>query len=531
MADMNACVQGGYGQVECERVESGQVAGELRRGVPSPSVTASAASPFPAATAPSSPSAPAASAPSAPAAPAVRLESDSIGELEVPADAYYGVQTLRAFRNFPITGQTLHPVFLKNLALIKKAAAVTNCGAGTLSPERAGAIIQACDEVAAGGLAGSFIVDAIQGGAGTSANMNMNEVVANRAGELLGDALGSYAKVHPNDHVNMSQSTNDVIPSAGKLTAIDLLRMLEASLGALHRELDRKAVEFDDVLKMGRTQLEDAVPMRLGQTFQVYASMVARCEARLSDVEREMFVMNLGGTAIGSAINVPPFYLRNIVPTLAQLKGYPLVQAQDLFDATENLDCFVAVSGAVKSCAMSLSKMCNDLRLLASGPRTGFGEINLPAMQNGSSIMPGKVNPVIPEVVNQAAFQVMGNDVTVSMAAEAGQMELNAFEPVVFRNLFEELDVLRNSVDTLTVNCIAGITANRERCRELMEMSVGASTALVPYIGYAKAAEIAKTALRTKRNVRDIVLEQGLVDPEVLDRIEDPYAMTEPKTE
>ena len=251
--------------------------------------------------------------------------------------------------------------------------------------------------------------------------------------------------------------------------------------------------------------------------------MVARCEARLSDVEREMFVMNLGGTAIGSAINVPPFYLRNIVPTLAQLKGYPLVQAQDLFDATENLDCFVAVSGAVKSCAMSLSKMCNDLRLLASGPRTGFGEINLPAMQNGS--------PVIPEVVNQAAFQVMGNDVTVSMAAEAGQMELNAFEPVVFRNLFEELDVLRNSVDTLTVNCIAGITANRERCRELMEMSVGASTALVPYIGYAKAAEIAKTALRTKRNVRDIVLEQGLVDPEVLDRIEDPYAMTEPKTE
>lgn len=457
-----------------------------------------------------------------------RLESDSIGELQVPADAYYGVQTLRAHRNFPITGHGMHPVFIKNLALIKKAAAITNCGAGTLAPEKSGAIIQACEEVIQGRMADAFIVDAIQGGAGTSANMNMNEVVANRAGELLGDALGSYQKVHPNDHVNMAQSTNDVIPTAGKLTAVELLASLQASLKALHAELDRKAVEFDDVLKMGRTQLEDAVPMRLGQTFQGYATMVSRCERRLDEVGREMLCVNLGGTAIGSAINVPSFYLRNIVPTLARLTGYPLVQAGDLFDATENLDSFVAVSGAVKSCAVSLSKMCNDLRLLSSGPRTGFGEINLPAMQNGSSIMPGKVNPVIPEVLNQAAFQVMGNDVVISMAAEAGQMELNAFEPVVFRNLFEEIDVLRNAVDTLTVNCIAGITANRERCRELMEMSVGASTVLVPYIGYAKAAEIAKTALRTRRSVRDLVLEQGLMDEETLNKIEDPYAMTEP---
>ncbi len=457
-----------------------------------------------------------------------RTEADSIGTMEVPIDAYYGVQSLRARHNFPITGQGMHRVFIKNLALVKKAAAITNRAAGTLEPEKAAAIVAACEEVMAGGLADAFIVDAIQGGAGTSANMNMNEVLANRAGELLGDALGSYAKVHPNDHVNMSQSTNDVIPTAGKLTVLDLLDTLLVRLANLRAALDEKSVEFDDVLKMGRTQLEDAVPMRLGQTFHGYSSMVARCEARITTVKSEMCVVNLGGTAIGSAINVSPYYLRNIVPNLVALSGYPLHQAADLFDATENLDAFAAVSGAVKSCATSISKMCNDLRLLSSGPRTGFGEINLPAMQNGSSIMPGKVNPVIPEVVNQAAFLVMGNDVTVTMAVEAGQMELNAFEPVIFRALFEEIDVLRNSIDTLTVNCIKGITANRERCRELMEMSVGVATALCPYIGYTKAAAIAKEALRTHRSVRDLVLEQGLLDEKTLDEVEDPYSMTEP---
>ena len=458
----------------------------------------------------------------------IRVESDSIGALEVPGDAYYGVQSLRAHRNFPMTGMGLHPVFVKNMALVKKAAAIVNRDAGALAPEKADAIVKACDEVIAGGFRGEFIVDAIQGGAGTSANMNMNEVLANRAGEIMGDPLGSYRMVHPNDHVNMSQSTNDVIPCSGKLTVIDLLRTLVASLASLRAELDKKAVEFDDVLKMGRTQLEDAVPMRLGQTFNSYSTMVERCEERLARVEQEMYTMNLGGTAIGSAINVPPYYLRNIVPELAVLSGYDLRQASDLFDATENLDGFAAVSGAVKSCAMGLSKMCNDLRLLSSGPRTGFGEINLPAMQNGSSIMPGKVNPVIPEVVNQAAFLVIGNDVTIGMAVEAGQMELNAFEPIIFHDLFESIDVLRNAVDTLTVNCITGITANPERCRELMEMSVGVATALVPYIGYQKAAEIAKEALKTRRSVRDLVLERGLMDEETLDMVDDPYAMTEP---
>lgn len=464
-------------------------------------------------------------------APATRLEQDSIGSLEVPAGAYYGVQSLRARRNFPITGRPMHPVFIRNLALVKKAAAITNRAAGKLEPEKAGAIVAACEEVMAGGLADQFVVDDIQGGAGTSANMNMNEVLANRAGELLGDPLGSYALVHPNDHVNMSQSTNDVIPTAGKLTVLDLLGTLQQSLAALRAELDRKSVEFDDVLKMGRTQLEDAVPMRLGQTFHGYSSMVARCEERIAGVKGEMCSVNLGGTAIGTAINVPPYYLRTIVPNLVALTGYPLHQAADLFDATENLDAFAAVSGAVKSCATSISKMCNDLRLLSSGPRTGFGEINLPAMQNGSSIMPGKVNPVIPEVVNQAAFLVMGNDVTVSMAVEAGQMELNAFEPVIFRALFEEIDVLRNSIDTLTCNCIAGITANRERCRELMEMSVGVATALCPYIGYAKAATVAKEALRTGRSVRELVLERGLLDEKTLDAVENPYSMTGPSAE
>ena len=461
-------------------------------------------------------------------APVTRREQDSIGEMDVPIDAYYGVQSLRAQRNFPITGQPMHPMFIRNLALVKKAAAITNRAAGSLEPEKAAAIIGACEEVMAGRLADQFIVDNVQGGAGTSANMNMNEVLANRAGEMLGDPLGHYAAVHPNDHVNMAQSTNDVIPTAGKLTVLDLLGTLQKSLEALRAELDRKSDEFDDVLKMGRTQLEDAVPMRLGQTFHGYSSMVARCEERIASVKTEMCAVNLGGTAIGTAINVPPYYLRTIVPNLVALTGYPLHQAADLFDATENLDAFAAVSGAVKSCAMSISKMCNDLRLLSSGPRTGFGEINLPAMQNGSSIMPGKVNPVIPEVVNQAAFLVMGNDVTVSMAVEAGQMELNAFEPVIFRALFEEIDVLRNSIDTLTVNCIAGITANRERCRELMEMSVGVATALCPYIGYAKAAAVAKEALRTKRSVRELVLEQGLLDEETLDAVEDPYSMTDP---
>lgn len=327
---------------------------------------------------------------------------------------------------------------------------------------------------------------------GTSANMNINEVIANRAEEILGGKKGAYQLVHPNDHVNMAQSTNDVIPTAGKLTVLDLLKPLTKELDRLAVCLTEKSEEFDDVLKMGRTQLQDAVPMRLGQTFHSYSSMVRRDVERICSISHEMYTLNLGGTAIGSAINVSEIYLHNIVPKLKKVTGYPLKQADDLFDATENLDGFVAISGAVKTCAIDLSKMCNDLRLLSSGPKTGLGEINLPARQNGSSIMPGKINPVIPEVVTQVAFHIVGHDTTITMAAEAGQMELNAFEPVVFYNLFESISTLQEAVSTLIDNCISGITANRERCLSLMESSAGIATALCPYLGIKPPQESRK---------------------------------------
>ena len=459
-----------------------------------------------------------------------RLESDSIGTMAVPADAYYGVQSLRAKQNFPITGTKLHPVFIKNLAQVKKAAAITNFDAGLLTEDAANAIIKACDEVMDGKMEDSFIVDAIQGGAGTSANMNMNEVVANRAGELLGDTKGNYTMVHPNDHVNMAQSTNDVIPTAGKLTVLDLLTPLIRELYRLETALIDKSIEFDDVLTMGRTQLQDAVPIRLGQVFHGYASMVSRDRKRIEKSCREMYTVNLGGTAVGTAINVSDSYFSKIVPNLKMLTGYPLEQADDLFDSTENLDGFVAVSGVIKTCAVDLSKMCNDLRLLSSGPKTGFGEINLPAKQNGSSIMPGKVNPVIPEVVSQVAFHIVGHDTTITMAAEAGQLELNAFEPVVFCNLFDSITTLEKAIKTLIDNCITGITANRQHCKELMESSAGIATALCPYIGYKEAARIAKTALKTGKSVRSLLLEQAFITEKELEKILDPYLMTEPAT-
>lgn len=460
----------------------------------------------------------------------MRLESDSIGEMEVPGEAYYGVQALRANENFPITGNSLNPDFIKNMARIKRAAAITNMRAGRLKPEIANAIESACNEVVCGMFASEFIVDGIQGGAGTSANMNMNEVIANRAIEMLCGKKGDYSIVHPNDHVNMAQSTNDVIPTAGKLTVLDLLKKLEKSLKKLDSALYNKADEFDGVIKIGRTQLEDAVPMRLGQSFHAYATMIERGIDRIAKAKKEMYTVNMGATAIGTGINTSEYYFDHIVPTLAKVSGYPLVQADDLFDATENLDGFVRVSSCLKACAVNLSKMCNDLRILASGPKAGFGEITLPAMQNGSSIMPGKVNPVIPEVVSQVAFHIIGHDVTITMAAEAGQMELNAFEPVVFYNLFDSISTLTHAVDTLTDNCIIGITANEERCQKLLDASVGITTALCPYIGYKKAASLAKESLRTGVPVKKLVLKHGLMKEKQLDVVLDPYAMTEAAT-
>lgn len=455
-----------------------------------------------------------------------RMESDSIGTLEVPADAYYGVQSLRAKQNFPITDHPMHKLLIVSLAQIKKAAAMANRHAGTLDEEKAQAIVTACDEIISGKLHDQFIVDAIQGGAGTSANMNANEVIANRAIELLGGVKGDYSIVHPNDHVNMAQSTNDVYPTAGKLAALALLPQVSTQLNRLYEALESKAVEFDDIVKMGRTQLQDAVPIRLGQSFHAYASAISRDARRLHQAAADLCVVNMGATAIGTAINVSPDYLSRIVPELREVTKYPLLQATDLIDGTQNLDCFVHVSGIIKTCAVTLSKMSNDLRLLSSGPRTGLSEINLPAKQNGSSIMPGKVNPVIPEVMSQVAFNIIGNDTCITMAAEAGQLELNAFEPVLFYKLFESLETLAGGIQTLVDNCILGITANREHCLELVEHSVGMVTALCPYIGYKRAAELAKESLKTGVPIRKLVVQQGIVSADQVDEILNPLKLT-----
>ena len=457
-----------------------------------------------------------------------REESDSIGTMQVPEKAYYGVQALRARNNFHITGRPLHTEFIRNLVRIKKAAAMTNMAAHVLDESIGGAIIKACDEIISGKLHQAFIVDAIQGGAGTSANMNANEVIANRAIEILGGRKGDYSIVHPNDHVNMAQSTNDVIPCAGKLTMMGLLPRLIEELERLQKAFSDKAVEFDDVVKMGRTQLQDAVPIRLGQSFEAYANVVGRDISRLKGLKKDLRALNIGATAVGTAINVNPVYLFQIIKNINLICGTDCYQADDLFDATQNLDCFVHVSGALKTCASSLSKICNDLRLLSSGPHAGLGEINLPPKQNGSSIMPGKINPVIPEVVSQVAFNVIGNDVTVTMAAEAGQLELNAFEPVIFYKIFESIDTLGGAVTTLIDNCVLGITAIRVRCRRLVVSSSALATALCPSLGFKLSAEIAKKALSTGTPVRQIVLEEGLMTQEQLDRCLNLKDMTQP---
>ncbi len=458
----------------------------------------------------------------------LRTESDSVGELSLDSAAYYGIETARAKENFEITGTKLNFAFVRNVVLIKKAAAMVNKSYGLLDGAKADAIIAACDEILHGKHRKDFIVDAIQGGAGTSSNMNVNEVIANIAIERLGGKKGDYSVISPTDHVNMEQSTNDVIPTAGKLTVLSLAAELLAALKKLHLALLAKAKEFDGILKMGRTQLQDAVPMRLGQAFHAFATAVARSEERIRVSLGEMRTINMGATAIGTAINAREAYFTHITETLSLLAGEELRRADDLFDGTQNVDGFVAVSGTLKALAVNLSKMCNDLRLMSSGPRTGLGEIILPAKQNGSSIMPGKINPVIPEVVNQVAFLVIGHDVTVTMAAEAGQLELNAFEPVIFYQLFESLRALTGAVKTLSENCIVGIVANRERCAEWVNRSVGIVTALNPYIGYLKAAEIAKESLKTGESIRSIVLREGLMDETTLDRVLDPLVLTEP---
>ena len=460
-----------------------------------------------------------------------RNEHDLLGDREVPADALYGVQTLRAVENFPITGIRLghFPHLVRALAMVKQAAVRANLELGLVDPEIAGAIDRACAEIIDGNWHGHFVVDVVQGGAGTSTNMNANEVIANRALELLGRERGDYDHCHPNNHVNLSQSTNDAYPTAVRVAVVLELADLLAALRTLETDLRAKAEEFHQVLKMGRTQLQDAVPMTMGQEFDAFAVTTAEDIARLEETARLFLEVNLGGTAIGTGINADPRYPQLAVDTLAEISGLDLVLAPNLVEATPDTGAFVSFSGVLKRVAVKLSKLCNDLRLLSSGPRCGFNEINLPAVQPGSSIMPGKVNPVIPEVVNQVAFQVIGNDLTITLAAEAGQLQLNVMEPIISFAIFESLDMLTAAIKTLSDRCIRGITVNADRCREMVEGSIGLVTAVVPAIGYEAASEVAKEALATGRSVREILLDRGLLSAEELDRILSPEAMTAPR--
>ena len=454
-----------------------------------------------------------------------RIEADSIGTKQVPASAYYGVQSLRGQENFQITGQRLRPEFIESLAQIKKACAICNLAVGELDTRTADAIVGVCDEIASGKFHDQFICDPIQGGAGTTANMNANEVIANRAIERLGGIKGDYSIVHPNDHVNRSQSTNDVIPTAAKLTTAKLLKKAIVQAERLKEALLQKKQEFHNIIKMGRTQMQDAVPIRLGSEFGAYSEAITRDIGRLNRALLEMYTINLGGTAVGTALNANPTYVAALAPTLSRITQLPLTKAADLIDGTQNLDAFAYVSAALKTCAISCSKMANDFRLMSSGPRCGFEEINLPAMQNGSSIMPGKVNPVIPEVMSQAAFCIIGNDMTITMAAEAGQLELNYAEPVLYHKLFESIVALTGALQTFTDNCVSGITANESRCRELVDGSVGVITAICPKIGYKESAAIAKKAIRTGASVREVLRGTGLFTDEEIEKLLDPESM------
>jgi aspartate ammonia-lyase len=442
-----------------------------------------------------------------------RIERDSLGEMRIPADADYGIHTARAAENFPITGTLLrhYPDLVQSLAMTKKAAALANMELGVLNLRIGGAIVRAAERVMTGEGMQHFIVDMLQGGAGTSANMNANEVITNLALRELQRPSGDYATIHPNDHVNLSQSTNDVYPTAVRLTMIRACPQLIAEQQALRDALLKKAEEFHDVIKVGRTQLMDAVPMRLGSEFRAFAVTVGEDIDRLKEVANLLREINLGGTAIGTGINTPDNYSATAIGHLSDISGETLVAAGDLIEATSDMGAFITFSGVLKRIAVKLSKMCNDLRLLNSGPRAGFGEIRLPAVQAGSSIMPGKVNPVIPEVINQIAFQVIGNDLTVTLAAEAGQLQLNAMEPVIVFNILQSMRMLTRGMAVLRAKCIAGIEADRERCKELLEQSLVAVTAINPYVGYAVASRIAKDALASRRSVREIVLAEQLM--------------------
>jgi aspartate ammonia-lyase len=459
-----------------------------------------------------------------------RTERDFLGPLEIPADAYWGVHTARAVSNSPITGQTVAtmPELVRALAFVKKAAAKANADLGVITRPQCGAIVKACDDLIAGALHEQFVVDVIQGGAGTSTNMNANEVIANRALEHLGFAKGRYDVLHPNDHVNASQSTNDVYPTSLRVAAWFGIEALLAAMASLRLAFEAKAEEFKDVLKIGRTQLQDAVPMTLGQEFMTYAVMIGEDEARLREARLLVNEINLGATAIGTGINAPAGYTEMVVPLLAEVSGVPVIKAANLVEATQDTGSFVQLSGVLKRVACKLSKVCNDLRLLSSGPQAGFGDIKLPARQAGSSIMPGKVNPVIPEVMNQVAFEVIGNDVTITMASEAGQLQLNAFEPIMGYAIHKSVKHLTQACKTLQVNCVEGIQANLPLLKARVAESVTLVTALNPIIGYEKAALIAKTALATGGTIAQVAESLGIMSQAEMNALLVPEKLTQP---
>jgi aspartate ammonia-lyase len=457
-----------------------------------------------------------------------RIEHDFLGDREVPADAYYGVQTLRGAENFPITGLPIHPALIRAMAIVKKAAALANRDTGHLDGRIADAIAKAADDVIAGKLNAQFIVDPIQGGAGTSINMNSNEVIANRALELLGEKKGRYEVISPNSHVNMAQSTNDAFPTGVHIAALDLGRSLVAELQKLHDAFAAKEKEFHGLIKMGRTHLQDAVPIRLGQEFGAYRRVIGRDIGRIQGVGQQLLEVNMGATAVGTGLNADPDYITAVVKYLAQFSGFPMRTAEDLVDATQNTDCYTEVSAALKVCMMNLSKIANDLRLMASGPRCGLGELNLPARQPGSSIMPGKVNPVMAEVVNQVAFQVIGNDHTICLASEAGQFELNVMEPVLVFNLLQSIGIMTNVFVVFRKFLVEGLTANADRMKAYVDGSVGVITAINPHVGYEVAARIAREANLTGKPVRELILRDKVLTKEQLDAILDPFEMTKP---
>ena len=460
-----------------------------------------------------------------------RNEHDLLGERDVPNEYYYGIQTLRAMENFSISGVTLsfYPLLIQALAMVKMAAAMANTDLGLLKKSTSNAIIRACNELINGKYYNHFPVDMIQGGAGTSTNMNANEVIANRALEIMGFNRGDYEHCHPNNHVNLSQSTNDAYPTAVKIAAINSNKKLLDALEQLIASFRMKGEEFNDVIKMGRTQLQDAVPMTLGQEFEAYAVTLEEEIDRLKQNADLFLEVNIGATAIGTGINSEPEYAEKVIQHLRKISGLDVKNAKNLVEATQDTGAFVMYSSALKRLAVKLSKMSNDLRLLSSGPRTGINEINLPPMQPGSSIMPGKVNPVIPEVVNQIAFKVIGNDLTVTMAAEAGQLELNVMEPVIVQSIFESVEMLMNGMRTLKYKCIDGVQANRERCRDLVHNSIGIVTALNPVLGYEACSSLAKEALKENRSVYDLVLERKLLSKEKLDNLLAPENMIAPQ--